>query len=862
MKDFLKNAVNGLLHIVDSFYKFAQGSIVSIVVIAFIFFLLTKLEQAFIMVIALNEVPTFSFALSNLLIFALALSLSHYPIYTYYAGNVNGTRHRFFWKETRPLIFLRLIRVRYFETKPENQIPPEARNYSINVVANILRYSLGFIIFYVWFYVIWRSYAPNFNYQFEPGSTTPNWIFRGMTLLMALAFVLYMIYKNKLKDYMDADIDAKVERFFIIASSLFITFLGGIVVLVIAMSFTNTFSPIGLILNMALVLLMTCTYFLFRLLRSHFTSEDENGIFDRYKAMRRIRFFRIQYLQDSVNYLKLLTYFAVASFVIIVIANIQVFSGAAVMNGIPIVLAYLYFYSFLVLTIGKYFFVAKVDLQRDGEHTTVRLRDTPKYNIRIVAIIATVVIGIVPMFFTEQNTNTLCPVDRIEKNELTIAEFENDLRDKDTLFFIASHGGGLMANTWTLKVLNKLQRETDGKLLQNTIAVSGASGGSLGLSLYLSMYGQDGNEYDTIAKKIDRIVTDNYTSVDLTLLFGVDSYRGLWPFRLIQNHTRTFYKMQRYQRYVNRDFTCDDRTPFREYWRSIYTSDEHKKAYAPSLIMNTAGMDGRRGILWSVQPDKNTFDQIFQYAVDLAEMKDNKTLSYFDATSLTNRFPVFSPSAKIEQYGHFIDAGAIDNSGLLGCLDVLKYLAFSRKNSALYDKQIVFIEIYNSKSLYIEHLLKEFEEKHQQFGRIHWLGDEDENSSLSNNITAGTNLDKFPGYLEGLLDWMTDAFKQRVDYIPIPLPRKVTIEDIEGVIKGKLIEDEELRSALQSFLNERNKLIQDVTEGQVASTDQWEYYEPVLARYLSPSVIRYNDSILEHQLLQEQFDKIKAYTGK
>ena len=120
--------------------------------------------------------------------------------------------------------------------------------------------------------------------------------------------------------------------------------------------------------------------------------------------------------------------------------------------------------------------------------------------------------------------------------------------------------------------------------------------------------------------------------------------------------------------------------------------------------MNTAGTKGSRGILWSVKP--NDFEAIFPFAENLATINNDKTLPYYQAVSTTNRFPVFSPAAKIPGYGHYIDAGAIDNSGLLGCLDLHQYLL--RNPDLLPYKKIAYIEIINSKSLYINYLVEKF----------------------------------------------------------------------------------------------------------------------------------------------------------
>ena len=137
--------------------------------------------------------------------------------------------------------------------------------------------------------------------------------------------------------------------------------------------------------------------------------------------------------------------------------------------------------------------------------------------------------------------------------------------------------------------------------------------------------------------------------------------------------------------------------PYRAYWADAFRKEDNgAQKYFPSLIMNTAGVRANRGILWSVK-DSNTFNTIFPNADNLADLyfNEDKTLPYYQAVSMTNRFPGLSPAAKIKGYGHYMDAGVIDNSGLLSNLDVYNYL--KTKDALFANKKVIFIDIINSK---------------------------------------------------------------------------------------------------------------------------------------------------------------------
>jgi hypothetical protein len=261
--------------------------------------------------------------------------------------------------------------------------------------------------------------------------------------------------------------------------------------------------------------------------------------------------------------------------------------------------------------------------------------------------------------------------------------------------------------------------------------------------------------------------------------------------------------------------------------------------------MNTASTSGKRGIFCSINAEM--FDSIFPYSQNLSDLKmengKDGSISFMQAVSTTNRFPIFSPIAKIKGSGHFVDAGAIDNSGILGCWDLYLYL-FDR--GILKDKTIVFVDIDNSKSGYAEMLLDQFlEETH----RTDFLIDENEKSSISANIQTGLSLNKIPGYLNDFLCNYTSK-QDHLEYKRIVLPHKVSISDIESVIDGAFCNfpDGDFRQKLIAFLDEHNAQILKSTEGKKGFFEDWDCYEPVLSRQLSASNITYFDRIIKSNL--------------
>jgi len=525
----------------------------------------------------------------------------------------------------------------------------------------------------------------------------------------------------------------------------------------------------------------------------------------------------------------------------LVYATIGSIKGWGLTNGIPILLAFFYFYYFIIASLGKYFFVAKrLDL-----FNTKRF----KFIFGTFAILIFLIV-LSKLGNIETRTHELDLVENA-KLEISEAQFLDSLQKKEnpTLFFIASHGGGLKANVWTLNVMNTLQKETQGKLLDNTIAFSGASGGSLGLALYTGLYREEGRDFDRIQQKIDTLSRQNYTSIDLTFTFGLDSYRKIWPLnQKLGLRDRPYYAMRKYQNHIeNVPSNRLSEVSFRDYWKQAF----QKTGYFPSLIMNTASTKGSRGILWSVKP--NDFNTVFPFAENLADLHDHKTLPYYQAVSTTNRFPVFSPAAKIRGYGHYIDAGAIDNSGLLGCLDLHNYLL--RNTALLQPKKVAYIEIINSKSLYVNYVVKKFKEENHI---DHIVKNEVETDNIVADMQTGLNLDKIPGYLSDYLTNWEKAQPSRIQYFQLIMPHKISLNDVESFLKGSVAEDE-VREKLISFLASENNQILTLTEKPDKSFfDPWEYYEPTLSRHLSKSSLEYVKAILTHPMLRKQFSEINA----
>ncbi|MGB1451371.1 MAG: hypothetical protein ACPG7E_06650, partial [Marinirhabdus sp.] len=328
----------------------------------------------------------------------------------------------------------------------------------------------------------------------------------------------------------------------------------------------------------------------------------------------------------------------------------------------------------------------------------------------------------------------------------------------------------------------------------------------------------------------------------------------LWPLSSeMVLRDRPYYAMVRYQNYIDREQGKTlSQLSFRDYWKEAYEkkSSRDTTGYFPSLIMNTAATNGSRGILWSVA--QKDFTNIFPFSQNLADLPNDRTLPFYQAVSTTNRFPFLSPAAKIPGHGHYIDAGAIDNSGLLSLLDLHNHLRRC-DTTILANKQVAYIEIVNGKSPYTEFVLTNFK---KEMGNPHIFIDEFETDNIIADLKTGFNLDKIPNYLSNFLSLWQKTEKGKIRYFRIFMPHKITVKDVESYLNGEIMDPRTKKQLSHYLATENNKILALTDSGDNPFVKPWKYYEPTLSRHLGKSSLNYMTKILEHPLLKKQFAEI------
>ncbi|WP_156168906.1 hypothetical protein [Kordia jejudonensis] len=879
LKNFPTCAINGIYKFSASFNKFRRASFLSLIILAIIFLLVLALDQAYTLLIDMIERGPFSLILCYVIISVFALVISHYPIYIYYAKDINDSKDENYWYVQK---WLKFYNIYVYKPKPP-KIDPNGEEYNQDYMAKYLRYTLGLFIFCIWHYYIHETFRSKLLY-----AEINRYVLVITRIIWFLAPFIIMGYLLSRKQKIDKENKAhkKVNptsgetaayiKFNKKGEYFFLTILTVTVLMLIGIAIFGGFNATTYFLLQILTFFTAITYIYFRLFRSK--------LYNNSKALI------IKYISIDFNYILFFFIVAIGICILLIQSNLAVAFGWKHINAMPILLAYIYIIYYALACVLKYLFVmqaikrqadafdkGKIDVKEykntlgytsDRISQVIPLENQQNVVCRSQQVISCVIffmaLGIaLTLIFNERKVHQLDTESTVMGNSIDIETYKDAITariDNDKpLFFVASHGGALKANIWTMKVLNEIQKETEGRFLDQTASFSGASGGMMGLSMYSVLAGKYQDQYDKIEHQIHAVADENFASSDISYTLGWDFIRKVFPLnKLAAPHKdRAYYSMVNYQNILeSKTDRVLDTNSFLSYWKNnIYDTN----SYFPVLLVNTAKTNGRRGVFCSVSyKDPN----VFLNADNLSQLVNGKAISFYQAVSCTNRFPGFSPAAKIKNYGHYIDAGAIDNSGLLTNLDWYDNLKRGKNKVIQPETNVVFVEIINGKANYVKYILEDFKELHG----IDFLEfDEKEQGNLSAVISAGANLDKNPDYFSDLVkrleergrkqeNQLTDSVrivenskKYKISHIPIYLPRVLTIKDVEGFIGGR-IQNKAIRDKLVDFLKERNQKIYKYAE----TNDNkciWETYEPTLARHLSKSTLRYYERVLENDSL-------------
>ena len=767
--------------------RFLNYGWVSVLIILIILLLMTLMPQGITLVVDLFF-SWINLAFVFIFLFFISIALSHYPSYmeAFYAPdqkNISWCIHPAFGVSPK-LFGLGWITFEYNNKKVTENIAPKV------VLFNNLRHYIGLFLISIFIYLVLFSAQ-----QSKLGS-----IFNPNLAFLSFGISIWAYHRFK-KDFSDT----KYFKRALVFTVLIVAF-GLILISLFKWSFT------GVVIGLIMLLAVKVLYIFFRICRAKIFGHEK-------------------------NFIAFMSIGGVISILPLIYGNLCVESASTWMSPILIlILVLLNFYGIVMILFKHLFFYLDheddVCDDEDAKATYLRFRFYK-------SLIPTLVIVILILFVASPNIkNSLHTIQggKLDwDNQSTIKAYEDHILalsedSGNVIFQVASYGGGLKADLWTLLVLNSIQEETGGEFIYNVTSMSGTSGGMIGLGNYAQLWASNlpgKSKIQAVNQIKDRIIDVGifkHLTIDITYLLGRDLIREFLP-GYKRGTDRSYMAMKEYARLSGMaDIENHFNMPYHQYFgEKIFTPS----GYYPPLIVNTFATSGKQGSGLSMDLDVD-----FPNTIDIADTFEEEQISYYGALSTSNRFPLFSPTANVRSKGHFLDGGYFDNSGLA--------LTTSFRDSYLKKKGIEktkIVIINNAKSDYIRYLFRPLIEKYGL--------EENTQGEISAILTGVSGTDKVPNYFEGMVN---------DDAIRIFLPHPISYSDLVAAYDGvpRIPPD-----TLFHVLDSNNRMIKEILEKDSLYEYQWGVVQPPLARLNSKPAVQFQVAMInQHSLVTQAIDTI------
>jgi hypothetical protein len=276
---------------------------------------------------------------------------------------------------------------------------------------------------------------------------------------------------------------------------------------------------------------------------------------------------------------------------------------------------------------------------------------------------------------------------------------------KPRMVFLCASGGGKRAALWTLTALQTADSLTNGELMNQSILITGASGGLIGASYYreLKLHEMTGDSIKPYSPAHRRhISTDNLNPLIFSLLAN-DLFVGFTKFE----YNDLFY-------YRDRGYTFEQQLNnitegLMDKPISAYDSVEMKGIIPMVILTPTIVNDGRKLYIASrpitfMNIDIDVFDNYKTSkisGVDFQTIFENhgaKDLRFLSALRMSATFPYITPNTTLptEPPIQIMDAGISDNFGLS---DAVRFLYAYKDWVAANTSGVVFVSIRDSPKL-------------------------------------------------------------------------------------------------------------------------------------------------------------------
>ncbi|MFN3840158.1 MAG: patatin-like phospholipase family protein, partial [Cyclobacteriaceae bacterium] len=276
---------------------------------------------------------------------------------------------------------------------------------------------------------------------------------------------------------------------------------------------------------------------------------------------------------------------------------------------------------------------------------------------------------------------------------------------KPPMVFLCVSGGGKRAALWTLATLQHADSTSEGKLMDNSILITGASGGLLGASYYRELVlrkktNEPVNPYAAIHRH--KISTDNLNPLIFSLLAN-DLFVGFTSFEYAGNH----YQKDRgytFEEQLNQITEGFMDKPIRAY------AEPERQSLVPMVILTPTIVNDGRKLFIGAQPVAFMNADILAHAgyeqpkisgVDFHRLFNNQgagNLRFLSALRMSATFPYITPNTTLptEPPIQIMDAGISDNFGLS---DAIRFLYAFKDWIAENTSVVVFVSIRDSPKL-------------------------------------------------------------------------------------------------------------------------------------------------------------------
>lgn len=276
---------------------------------------------------------------------------------------------------------------------------------------------------------------------------------------------------------------------------------------------------------------------------------------------------------------------------------------------------------------------------------------------------------------------------------------------KPKIVFLCASGGGKRAALWALTALQTSDSLTDGRLMKNSILITGASGGLIGASYYreLKLREHRGENVQPYSNKHRQLIaTDNLNPIIFSLMAN-DLFVGFTKF---EYHGNYYYKDRAYtfEEQLNLITNRMMDKPIK-----AYDSAELKSEIPMMILSPTIVNDGRKLYIAArpvsfmnfdimASPEYNRSKYSGVDFISLFREQNGSDLRFLSALRMTATFPYITPNTSLpsDPALQIMDAGISDNFGLS---DAIRFVYAFRQWIDENTSGVVFVSIRDSPKL-------------------------------------------------------------------------------------------------------------------------------------------------------------------